>query len=202
MSHGRFAAPALMLVALVLLAGCDMRPRGFTNEVDEERLAALVAEPLLADGAERVGGDPNTSANVTIARGEVAVVRGPWGSSGGKADDPWQSSLAMLADIRAEGWSVTRIECSVGPSGDFSGASIIALKDLGGFTAALDAVTESGGSYVYGLVPYHTEPANPWQPSEELALGASCLELPEQPVASSVLGGDSNVERAYLPPEN
>ena len=202
MTITRLAAGALAMAALALLAGCDLRPRGVTTEVDEQRLAALQSEEFFGEGTAQVGGDPHTSANATVARGQVWVGNGPWGESGGDDGDPWLSSITMLNDVRDAGWSVTRVECTVDSSGVFAGATVVALKDLGGFTAALEAQTESGSSTVVGLVPYHGESENPWQPTAVLPAGESCLELPEPPTSDAVLGGTPNLERAFLPPEN
>lgn len=57
MRPSRLAACSLSLVALLILSGCDFRPRGFTNDVDEARLAALADEPLFEGATTEVGGE-------------------------------------------------------------------------------------------------------------------------------------------------
>lgn len=192
------AAGATVVVVLSLLSACDATERGLTTDVDDQRLSALASEPLLSGGDAIVGGDPNTSANYTFRRGSVSVGYGPWGASGGHDEESWVSASTMLTDVRAGGWTVTGVECTVDDQSGFEGASLVALKDLGGFTAALEAEVDSGGSRVSGLVPYHDEPTNPWQPSDELEVGASCLELPEPPRSGSALGGNSNLDDLVL----
>lgn len=175
------------LVLVLLLAGCY--PTGIEpTPVDAQRLETLSAEPLLAGGRQSPAAANTTSANANAKRAHVDVTRS-------SRDSVWVAARELLADLRAEGWVVILQNCRAN-SGGLSSSDIIALKDLGDFTAGLVASVDSDDANLTAYAPFHEEEPNPWEPTTEQQNG--CLDSTVEPTTATITNTRTTVNLFYL----
>jgi hypothetical protein len=206
---GRVTRSVIAMVVLAgLCAGCGLgRPAVHPNDVDDARLERLAEDPLLAGGAATGARSPDTSANVTVQRGLVTRA------------DPWDPPLtddgsmvpgatlaegrSLLAAVRDAGWTPIAVGCSFDRAGELGAARVFAVKDLGGFTAAMESHVSLRLSDLTAYAPFHEEDPNPWKPTTAVEPGESCLETApaageDAPAPENItLPDDLNVARWY-----
>jgi hypothetical protein len=155
------------------------------NQTDWDRLAAVRADPVLANAEVSEPGKPlDTSARVYAMRGYLH-----WNSDMNYdlPSDPqalWTEANAKIQPFLNEGWNLVGMRCD--PTGE---VSLLGLKEFEGVTVALQAGVfmdrdSNGVRYVHfsytAVIPFHSESNDPWQWSL-LSGGPVCLDASGPP---------------------
>lgn len=160
----------LLAVALLLLTGCTAPVE--PNDVDTQRLDALAQEPLLDGGAKHPAD--------TTHRGAVSVTY-EWSTGG--TSETWELTEELLDSLRGDGWLVTLQNCEASEAAGLESARLVAIKELGDFTAALVVGTHADGAELQAFAPFHNEDANPWKSRTEVPDG--CLDGDEPTITEN-----------------
>jgi len=181
----------LPVIAVLLLAGCyptQVQP----NDVDADRLDALVAESVLAGGRPHPAEANRTSANANAKRAHVDGEQN-WSTGGGS--ETWALTRELLTELRADGWIVTLQNCRATTEG-LTSADIVALKQLDDFTAGMLVTLDADGAQLTAYAPFHEEDANPWGPLDAQTDG--CLDTPTEPTTDTTTNTRTTVGLFYL----
>jgi hypothetical protein len=153
-----------------------------SNAVDAQRLQLLTTDPLFSRASldsSKPEADAAT-ANFNLNRGSAVTV-----VFGGDPNGTVSVALAhaQLERIRADGWNVVAVECSVNPN--FSYARIYATKTIASFTAALTDDIGPGVVTLAAIAPFHTEGSDPWIPDGKTTLAHTCIDGPGAPTETT-----------------
>lgn len=179
------------LALVLLLAGCyptAVEP----NDVDDARLEALVAEPVLAGGRPSPAEANTTSANANAKRAHILVTQ-DWSTGGGS--ETWPLTQELLTELRDESWLIVLQNCAATESG-LTSAEVIATKQLDGFTAGMVVKIDADGAALEAYAPFHEEPSDPWGYPDSGIDG--CLDSPDEPTESTTVDARTSVGLFYL----
>ena len=165
----------------VASAGTD-QPAQHTNPVpnatDAARLQTIAADPLFAGSSVIAPTPMPDNAGYNLQRGQVVTVQ-MGGDPNGTVSIA--SAHAELERVRAAGWTVVGVHCTVDPG--FSNATLYAVKSMGSFTAALEDSIYPASHTTSAFAPFHSEKAAPWTPGQ--AVTTTCIDGPNAPTATT-----------------
>jgi hypothetical protein len=177
--HSQLARAAVITGVWVMVAGCPAggTAREGTTEVDRQRAAVLVADPLLA-GAPVTPGDAYTGAypgwHRTRGQRTITVPAAP-----DQAAAVRRAVTALVIQARTSDWQVFATRCTP------AAWSVHAYRQQDGWTADLQITARTadrnptvaaGEITVTLLAPYHLDP--PELVGDPTPLGTTCLDGP------------------------
>ena len=148
------------------------------NGTDAARLQTIATDPLFAGSSVTAPTPVPGDAGYNLKRGDVVTVQ-MGGDSNGTVSIA--AAHAELERVRAAGWTVVGVQCTVDPS--FTGATLYAVKSMGSFTAALEDFMLPASHTTTAYAPFHSENADPWTPNQ--AMTSSCIDGPATPTSTT-----------------